>query len=84
MTDKNAQRDAMIFRKRLAGDNDGKLVADERGSRLLNIVYGYPDLLRGIYYLSVNLSSLCPSYIAITIARVNRNKNRLRSKHAVV
>lgn len=75
MAGKNAQGDAIIFWRMLAGDNDGKLLADERGSRVFYAVYGYPDLPRGVSTLLGNSSSLFPSYLAITEARSNRGNN---------
>ena len=57
---------------------------NERGLSVINIVYGYSDLPKGISSLLVNLSSIYSSHIAITIAQVNRDRHRLTSKHAVV
>lgn len=67
--------DAIIPRKTLAGDNDGNLLAHEWGSRLSNIVYGYPDIPRSVSRLSVNSSSPLLTYLAITEARSNRGNN---------
>ena len=70
MADKSARRDAMVFEKKLAGDNDGKLVADERGSRLLILSTAtqiYQEVFPVCY--SAYLRSVNP---------------RLTSKHAVV